>query len=55
MVGEIQEADKNLRIVLNLDPNNASIIAEQNNLIALKNAFTGAETSITNKDYRQVS
>ena len=55
VVGEIQEADKNLRIVLKLDPNNASITAEQNNLIALRNAFTGVETSYSNKDYRQVS
>lgn len=53
-MGEILEADKNLRIVLNLDPNNVSILAEQSNLTALKNAFSNAETSYTNKDYRQV-
>lgn len=54
VVGEILEADKNLKIVLNLDPNNATILTEQNNLTALKSAFAGAETSYSNKDYRQV-
>ncbi len=53
-MGEILEADKNLKIVLSLDPNNASILAEQKNLNALKSAVTSAETSYGNKDYRQV-
>lgn len=54
VIGEILEADKNLKIVLNLEPSNPSALAEQSNLIALKTAFSNAETSYSNKDYRQV-
>lgn len=54
-MGEILEADKNLKIVMNLDPTNPNITTEQSNLSALKAAFSNAELSYKNKDYRQVS
>lgn len=54
IVGEVLEADKNLKIVSKLDPTNPSLPVEESNLLALKTAVSNAESSYQNKDYRQV-
>lgn len=53
-MGEIVEAEKNLKTVSKLDPKNLSIPTEQSNLNQLKTNFSNAESSYRNKDYRQV-